>query len=355
MRLCCKYVWTTTVSRHGSSCRTKRGAWDACAPPLPTSPKENAMSKYSVEEVRKAAALISSVYPDEREVFYMLTAYAERIKADEESAVGYVETDNKIVFYVEDGWSKEVPPGTKLFAHPPAQATSEAIEDAAGEPINHCNVCGQPVRYGERHSRCGEVIMAAVKAAQAAQVDKPPQLGGCCGGEPCTLGVVHRTDGPCFHYVEPTAEPVARDELTDRTAFERWLIGVHGYSPSDLIWQESRNCYADYGMHLAWKAWQDAAPPAQPAERVPEEATDELVPRWWDDSHGGAYKEGWNDCRAAMLAASPAPSEGGKGVNDKCPDCLGYGENCLAGRSAHPSNWYMCETCNGTGKKQAAR
>ncbi len=36
-----------------------------------------------------------------------------------------------------------------------------------------------------------------------AQMAKPPQLGGCCCGEPCTLGVVHRTDGPCFHYVEP--------------------------------------------------------------------------------------------------------------------------------------------------------
>lgn len=59
-----------------------------------------------------------------------------------------------------------------LYTHPPAQATSEAIEDAAGEPINHCTVCGQPVRYGERHSRCGEAVMAAVKAAQAAQVDR---------------------------------------------------------------------------------------------------------------------------------------------------------------------------------------
>lgn len=33
-----------------------------------------------------------------------------------------------------------------------------------------------------------------------ARVDKLPQLGGCCCGEPCILGTVHRTDGPCFVY-----------------------------------------------------------------------------------------------------------------------------------------------------------
>jgi hypothetical protein len=33
----------------------------------------------------------------------------------------------------------------------------------------------------------------------------------------------------------------------------------------------------------------------------------------------------------------------------KCPDCNGSGDHCLAGCSAHPSNWYTCETCKGTG------
>jgi hypothetical protein len=61
-----------------------------------------------------------------------------------------------------------------------------------------------------------------------------------------------------------------------------------------------------------------------------------------------------------QLLASAAPSPSGErgGVVDtpavvsegKCPDCLGYGQNCLAGCSAHPRNWYECETCGGSGK-----
>ena len=33
-----------------------------------------------------------------------------------------------------------------------------------------------------------------------------------------------------------------------------------------------------------------------------------------------------------------------------CPDCHGSGEQCEGGKSAHPSNWYKCPTCKGTGK-----
>lgn len=33
----------------------------------------------------------------------------------------------------------------------------------------------------------------------------------------------------------------------------------------------------------------------------------------------------------------------------KCSDCDGDGETCLAGRSAHRSNWIKCAKCNGTG------
>lgn len=35
---------------------------------------------------------------------------------------------------------------------------------------------------------------------------------------------------------------------------------------------------------------------------------------------------------------------------DKCLDCRGSGDKCLAGHSAHPDNWYQCETCRGSGK-----
>lgn len=43
-----------------------------------------------------------------------------------------------------------------------------------------------------------------------------------------------------------------------RAQFEAWLIREHEYAPEDLIWQEKRNCYADYATHLAWNAYRDA-------------------------------------------------------------------------------------------------
>ena len=33
-----------------------------------------------------------------------------------------------------------------------------------------------------------------------------------------------------------------------------------------------------------------------------------------------------------------------------CPACLGTGEVCNPGESAHPSNWVKCARCKGTGK-----
>lgn len=32
-----------------------------------------------------------------------------------------------------------------------------------------------------------------------------------------------------------------------------------------------------------------------------------------------------------------------------CPDCNGKGDECMAGCSAHPSNWHPCDTCKGKG------
>ena len=43
-----------------------------------------------------------------------------------------------------------------------------------------------------------------------------------------------------------------------RARFEAWLIREHEYAPEDLVWQEKRNCYADYATHLAWNAYRDA-------------------------------------------------------------------------------------------------
>lgn len=34
-----------------------------------------------------------------------------------------------------------------------------------------------------------------------------------------------------------------------------------------------------------------------------------------------------------------------------CPDCLGYGDKCLAGEPPFKENFYPCEVCKGTGLK----
>ncbi len=76
--------------------------------------------------------------------------------------------------------------------------------------------CAQAIRLVyARMFREMTAMPATHPPAQAAQVDKPPMLGGCCCGEPCTLGVVHRTDGPCFRYADPAAHPTTNSPETD--------------------------------------------------------------------------------------------------------------------------------------------
>lgn len=143
---------------------------------------------YTAEEVRAIAKRlhddITVADGDALMASDMLTAYAERIKADEESAVGYVATDNKIVFYVEDGWSKEVPPGTKLFTHPPAQAAQVEDEDMDAQltvMIEHLtsiveSQAAEPVAQGEasrgRCIACGRATRA--DKLEAALQEKSP-------------------------------------------------------------------------------------------------------------------------------------------------------------------------------------
>lgn len=38
--------------------------------------------------------------------------------------------------------------------------------------------------------------------------------------------------------------------------FERFLREEHLYSNDELIWEDERNCYSIYSVHIAWKAWQ---------------------------------------------------------------------------------------------------
>ncbi|EJH2342753.1 hypothetical protein NCY46_004105 [Salmonella enterica] len=41
-----------------------------------------------------------------------------------------------------------------------------------------------------------------------------------------------------------------------RKAFEQWELEVMQFTSDDLRWDERRNCYLDYVLHIAWKGWQ---------------------------------------------------------------------------------------------------
>lgn len=64
--------------------------------------------------------------------------------------------------------------------------------------------------------------------------------------------------------VNPWGEPILiecdciiEEAMTDmRKQFESWLEDVHGLYGEDVEWQPERNCYAKFGIHLAWCAWQ---------------------------------------------------------------------------------------------------
>lgn len=43
-----------------------------------------------------------------------------------------------------------------------------------------------------------------------------------------------------------------------RKEFEEWMMEEMCYPQSDLYFDSVRNCYRSYGVHLAWKAWEQA-------------------------------------------------------------------------------------------------
>lgn len=44
--------------------------------------------------------------------------------------------------------------------------------------------------------------------------------------------------------------------MTSKEQFEAWLEREQGLYGEDIEWQPERNCYARFGIHLAWCAWQ---------------------------------------------------------------------------------------------------
>lgn len=46
--------------------------------------------------------------------------------------------------------------------------------------------------------------------------------------------------------------------MTSREQFEAWLEREQGLFGEDIEWQPERNCYAKFGIHLAWCAWRES-------------------------------------------------------------------------------------------------
>ena len=44
----------------------------------------------------------------------------------------------------------------------------------------------------------------------------------------------------------------------NRETFEAWMTSEQWFHEDDFKWDESRNCYAEYGIHIAFKAYQAA-------------------------------------------------------------------------------------------------
>lgn len=66
--------------------------------------------------------------------------------------------------------------------------------------------------------------------------------------------------------------------MTSREQFEAWLEREQGLYGEDIEWEPERNCYAKFGIHLAWRAWQ--------ASRDAIEV--ELPRKQWDISYDGS-------------------------------------------------------------------
>lgn len=46
--------------------------------------------------------------------------------------------------------------------------------------------------------------------------------------------------------------------MSSREEFEAWLTAEQWFHGSDFEWDDRRNCYSQFGIHLAYKAWQKA-------------------------------------------------------------------------------------------------
>jgi hypothetical protein len=117
-----------------------------------------------------------------------------------------------------------------------------------------------------------------------------------------------------FSAPEPAAPIDVETIIRDCEIFDGWLSG-------SALKANMRRRYSDFGL-----------PTAAP---IP---VDELADKIMDDH-----------VRGLELEAAPVAAE-----SEKCTDCNGEGNRFMAGRNAHPSNLYTCETCNGSGRARTA-
>jgi hypothetical protein len=78
---------------------------------------------------------------------------------------------------------------------------------ASGESmVELIKLCREMVRNHEEH----DCLVLRIHMEKMAEIlAAAPSAAHCVCGEPMTLGVVHRTDGPCYHAAAPSAAPAA--------------------------------------------------------------------------------------------------------------------------------------------------
>lgn len=187
------------------------------------------MGKYSAEEVREmASALINSPVPREwkRKAGRMLNDYAERIEAPE-GAVAVAKIRHFDYHGIaRNGFSQEaemldgapeLPDGTELFTHPPAQAAQ--VDDKV-----------VVIRDGKSTTQglvlAAAIYMRAVKDVFALWPDGPPYNERKVTKDAAALRAFDHLDAAtkalrsAISHFAPTAEPVAQGETSIPTVID---------------------------------------------------------------------------------------------------------------------------------------
>jgi hypothetical protein len=96
-----------------------------------------------------------------------------------------------------------------------------------------------------------------------------------------------------------------------REEFESWLKDEYLFSPEEIGWQKERNCYAIYGVHLAWCAWRARTEIQNEQQNIPE-----IIPVW------------------QMVPVEPTKEMVSAG-QDKFEECINYGFDSCEDGSTH--------------------